>query len=319
MNSDTGTLVLLIVLIALVAVMAFFVVLSSMKVSSLSARRQSAGPTDFALAELRDAVYRLERGLAEIGTPMPSPGVDLEPVHRQFSALRERVDALAADFDRYANPPIEESVRPSLAELEARAAALPSGSDADEAFRRQCRAEIESLQTIQGKCAGPSDWVPEAGDRSFLLNELFSPKRMDLLEVTTANRAEARALITFLDDARAELIEELRSRFGIEPIAPVPGSAFDPSWHEDNPSTRQTPPDPSKSNLVYERVSVGFAKRGEVLERSWVKRYAAGAGESQVPQDEPVPPIASDPLPPLEPPGPAEASESLLRRAAADD
>lgn len=319
MNSDNGTLILLIVLIVLVAVMAFFVVLSSMKVSSLSARRQSAGPTDFALAELRDAVYRLERGLAEISTPVPASAVDLEPVHRQFSALRERIDALAADLDRYANPPVEEAVRPSLDELEARAAALPVGSDADEAFRRQCRAEIELLKTIQSKCAGASDWIPEAGDRSFLLNELFSPKRMDLLEVTAANRTEARDLVTYLDDARAELIDVLRSRFGIEPIAPVPGSVFDPTWHEDNPSTRQTPPDPSKSNLVFERISVGFAKRGEVLERAWVKRYAAGVGESQIAQDDPVPPIASDPMPSLEPPGPAEASESLLRRAAADD
>jgi hypothetical protein len=321
MNSDTGTLVLLIVLAVLVAVTAFLVVLSMMKISSLAARREGATPTDHALAELRNAVYRLEQRLAEVVATSSAPPIDRENLDRSLEDIRVRVEALAADFDRFAHPPQEEPARPNLGDIEARIDGMRIQSDADEAFRRQCRAEVEILRNVRRKYTSEPDWTPDSGDRSFLLKDLFAPARMDPLEVSRANRGEAAQLLAALDELRAEAIDSLQARFAIEPIAPVPGSVFDPLLHEDNPETRQTPPDPAKANSIYERVAIGFTKRGEVLERAWVKRYSA-AEVSLAPPEPASPSFVSEPVTPLEPPGPAdhsESAESLLRKAASND
>lgn len=318
MNSNPETLVLLIALVALVALVAFFVVLSWMKVSTIAGRVNARTP-EIAIEELRQTLVQLQNRLAASQTAAPVP-VEIDDIRQGLATIRERVEALAGDFERYANPPVVEPSRPDLAAVAARVGSIAPSSDGDRAFAEQCSRELELLKTLQDRIVATSDWTPESGDRSFLLNELFAPKRMDLLEVTSANRDEARILIHQIDDLRAQVAKELQSRFGIEPITPVAGTEFDPRWHEDNPSTRQTAPEPALANRVYERVSVGISKRGEVLERAWVKRYAGAMAEPEPATEPPSPSQVADPAPTsLQPPGPAEAAEVLLRKAAADD
>ncbi|MBX7136085.1 MAG: hypothetical protein K1X67_25730 [Fimbriimonadaceae bacterium] len=143
-------------------------------------------------------------------------------------------------------------------------------------------------------------------------------------ELSDGLRPTAQEIIGVLDETRAEAIDHLRASFGVQVIAPVVGTPFDPLIHEDSPTTRLTPPNPNLAHTIYARVGPGLRRGDEVIERAWVKRYAGYEGPTAaIPESQdtemhpPLPPPYPSPVPVEGTPEVNDnAAKSLLQQAA---
>lgn len=155
------------------------------------------------------------------------------------------------------------------------------------------------------------------GDRVLIFG-LYQPvSDIGVHELSDELRPAAQEIAGVLDEARAAAVDHLRTRFGIEVIAPVISTPFDPLVHEDSPTTRLTPPNPNLAHTIYARVGLGLRRAEEVIEKAWVKRYAGYEGPTEVSPEHSEPEVPSSLVPEEGLPVESDnAAKSLLQQAA---
>lgn len=237
-------------------------------------------------SEISDVAGRVEAvrsSLAEQQRVLSELRLQLTEVDSLRKALADVREAECRELGKAASTesaPTHDSIRASLA------SALAATSQAsDRAFAQMCLDQLDELTAIHERT---DDWLHESGR----LEAVFAPKeQIQLYEVSEEWRSKLRRAYTDLEDLRADLRHRLATQYGIELIAPTPGEPFDPLMHEDTPATRHSPMSAEQAHTVVSRVSVGYRRHGEVVEKAWVTRFAGyeGATSERPPESIEIP------------------------------
>jgi hypothetical protein len=206
--------------------------------------------------ELKNTVDRLEAARDEVNVRLRKTEKELEAVKR-----------LVSDSERFCSFPVPVSTINSL----------DSALDYIDAVGRSSELRLEAASLRESL----SQIVKEASSIRAALNHCrsksgFSVKSQNHLNVVRPGRVfpvwatgEPRlfAVMTILEWARAQALNEIAAQIGSRVVVPVPGEPFQSRLHEARDSVETT--DPSLDGRIAECIDIGF--EGQLL--ATVKRY----------------------------------------------